>query len=244
MTVCTNNAYDIYDGLTHNFLYNKDVNCIHILLNLYELEENIRNIYPKYISLRYLRNHISRFLKHKNGNQMIAKNLGELIHEDINRLELFLYMEGYKHGYYNKNWVNLLESITIKHYSIEELYTLKYLFQFETINEEVLDFKEKVFLDIDKDESQSNYLYENIKNYCLTVIKTKIFSLNKYLDKQLTLDCSANMINIKEDSTLLTRDDLNVIYSEVFKIVTKNSMKLYKDSYWNGLNDKVLKRYR
>lgn len=244
MTVCTNSVYDIYDGLTHNFLYNKDVDCIHILLNLYELEENIRNIYPKYISLRYLRNHISRFLKHKNGNQMIAKNLGELIHEDINRLELFLYMEGYKHGYYNKNWVNLLESITIKHNTIEELYSLKYLFQFETINEEVLEFKEKVFSEIDKDEPQFNYLYENIKNYCLTVIKTKIFSLNKYLDKQLTLDYSANMVNIKEDSSLLTRDDLNMIYSEVFKIVIKNSMKLYKDSYWNGLNDKVLKRYR
>lgn len=244
MTVCTNSAYDIYDGLTHNFLYNKDVDCIHILLNLYELEENIRNIYPKYISLRYLRNHISRFLKHKNGNQMIAKNLGELIHEDINRLELFLYMEGYKHGYYNKNWVNLLEGITIKHNSIEELYSLKYLFQFETINEEVLEFKEKIFSEIDKDESQFNYLYDNIKNYCLTVIKTKIFSLNKYLDKQLTLDYSSNMVNIKEDSSLLTRDDLNMIYSEVFKIVIKNSMKLYKDSYWNGLNDKVLKRYR
>lgn len=244
MTGCTNSAYDIYDGLTHNFLYNKDINCIHILLNLFELEENIRNIYPKYISLRYLRNHISRILKHKNGNQMIAKNLGELIHEDINRLELFLYMEGYKHGYFNKNWVNLLESITIKYYSIEELYALKYLFQFENSNEEVMDFKEKIFSEIDKDESQFNYLYENIKNYSLTVIKTKVISLNKYLDKQLTLDYSANMVNIKEDSTLLTRDDLNMIYSEVFKIVIKNSMKLYKDSYWNGLNDKVLKRYR
>ncbi len=244
MTVCTNSAYDIYDGLTHNFLYNKDINCIHILLNLYELEDNIRNIYPKYISLIYLRNHISKFLKHKNGNQLIAKNLGELIHEDVNRLELFLYMEGYKQGFYNKRWVNLLESITIKYYSIDELYSLKYLFQFETINDEVVGLKDRIYNELDKDEYQNNYLYENIKNYCLTVIKNKIFSLNKFLDKQLTLDYSLNILNIKEDSTLLTRDDLNNIYGEVFKIVIKNGKNLYKDAYWNGLNDRVLKRYR
>ncbi len=244
MTVCTNSAYDIYDGLTHNFLYNKDVNCIHILLNLYELEDNIRNIYPKYISLRYLRNHISRFLKHKKGNQMIAKNLGELIHEDINRLELFLYMEGYKHGFYNKKWVNILEKITIKYYSIEDLYSLKYLFQFETMNEEILELKERVFLNLDKDECKNNYLNDHIKDYCLSLIKNKIYSLNRHLDKQLTLDYSTHMLNIKEDSTLLTRDDLNNIYNEVYKIVIKNGMKLYKDSYWNGLNDRVLKRYR
>ncbi len=244
MTVCTNSTYDIYDGLKHNFLYNKDINCIHILLNLYELEDNIRNIYPKYISIRYLRNHISRFLKHKKGNQMIAMNLGELIHEDINRLELFLYMEGYKHGFYNNRLVNILEGITIKYYSIDELYSIKYLFQFETINEEVLEFKEKCYSEIDGDKLKNNYIYENINDYCLAVVKNKIFSLNKYLDKQLTMDYSSNILNIKEDSTLLTRDDLNSIYGEVLKIVVKNGLNLYKEAYWNGLNDRVLKRYK
>lgn len=244
MTVCTNEDYDIYDGLKHNFLYNKDANCIHMLLNLYDLEENIRNIYPKYISIKYLRSHIAKFFKDRAGNQMIAKNLGELIHEDINRLELFLYMEGYKYGFYNKPMANSLESLTIKYYSIEELYSLKYLFHFENTNEEILEFKESIYAKLEHDDCQNSYLYDGIKNYISVIIKTKIFSLNKYLDKQLTIDYSSNLGNIKEDSTLLTKEDLNGIYNEVFKIVIKNGMKLYKDACWNGLNDKVLKRYR
>lgn len=244
MAACTNDAYNLYDGLKHNFLYNNDINCIHILLNLYDLEDNIRNIYPKYISIKHLRSRISRCLKDRNGNQLIAKNLGELIHEDINRLELFLYLEGYKQGFYNKKIVNLLESITVKYFSIDDLYSLKYLFHFENNNEEVLELKATIYNDLDLDEFKDHYIYENIKKYTSTIMKTKIFSLNKYLDKQLTIDYSSNMGNIKEDATLLTREDLNSIYSEVLKVIIKNGIMLYKDAFWNGLNDRVLKRYR
>lgn len=244
MTVCRNTNYDLYNGLKHNFLYNNDIDCIHILLNLYDLEDNIRNIFPKYVSIKHLRNHISKCLKDRRGNQLIAMNLGDLIHEDINRLELFLYLEGYKQGFYNNKRVNMLESMTIKFYTIDELYSLKYLFHFETNNKEVLDFKKRIFTELEIDEIHIKFVYENIKKYSLNIIKNKIFSLNKFLDKQLTIDDSSETVNIKEDYTLLTKDDLKSIYSEVLKVIVKNGMKLYKDAYWNGLNDRVLKRYR
>lgn len=244
MTVCKDTDYDLYNGLKHNFLYNNDIDCIHILLNLYDLQDNIRNIFPKYVSIKHLRNHISKCLKDRRGNQLIAMNLGDLIHEDINRLELFLYLEGYKQGFYNNKRVNMLESLTIKFLSIDELYSLKYLFHFETNNNEIEDFKNKVFTELETDEIHIKFLYENIKKYSLNVIKNKIFSLNKFLDKQLTIDDSSEIVNIKEDYTLLTKDDLKSIYSEVLKVIVRNGMKLYKDAYWNGLNDRVLKRYR
>lgn len=243
MTVCTSD-YELYNSLKHNFLYNNDINCIHILLNLYDLEENIRNIFPKYISIRHLRNHISKCLKERSGNELIAKNLGELIHEDINRLELSLYLEGYKQGYYCKKRVNLLESLTIKFFSIDELYSLKYLFHFETKRKEVLDLKERIFSEIDEDEKHTKFLYNNINKYISNIIKTKVHSLNKHLDKQLTIDCCSDAGKIKEESSLLTKEDLHIIYKEVKRIIIKNGFKLYKDAYWNGLNDRVLKRYR
>lgn len=56
-------AYDIYEGLKYEFLFNNDINCIHILLNLYDLEKNINNIFPKYISIKQLRRNIRRILK-------------------------------------------------------------------------------------------------------------------------------------------------------------------------------------
>src|SRR5699024_415590 len=142
-------AYDIYEELKYNFLFNNDINCIHILLNLYDLENNINNIFPKYVSIHYLRKRISRLLQDRPGNHLIAYNLGELIHEDVNRLELFLHLEGYKYGYLNNEEINTLENKTLKYFKVSDLYNMKYLFQFDTKNAEIEEYK--------------NLLYENLQ---------------------------------------------------------------------------------
>lgn len=243
MTVCKSD-YELYNNLRHNFLYNKDINCIHMLLNLYDLEDNIRNIYPKYISIKHLRSRIKRCLRGRRGRDLIAKNLSDLIHEDINRLELTLYLDGYKEGYYDNKKINILENLTLRYYSIDELYNLKYLFHFETSKEDIIGYKHKLFNQIDKDEEFYDYLNDNMDDYISSIIKKKVFSLNKYLDKQLTLDYNSGNVNIREDGTLLTKNDLYGIFTEVKKVIIKNGFKLYKDAYWNGLNDGVLKRYK
>ncbi|MGM0395757.1 MAG: hypothetical protein ACQEP4_01735 [Bacillota bacterium] len=244
MALSNDTFYDLYEGLKHNFLFKNDLNSIHILLNLYDIEDNIRNIFPKYVSIKYLRNHISRILKNRRGNQLIAMNLGELIHEDINRLELLLYLEGYKGGFISIKEANRLEDITVKTCSINELYYQKYLFHFDTFTEDVQDLRDEIFSNLEKDEDSNKHLQNLIGRYCEKVIRNKIFSLNRYLDKQLTIDYKSSSANITEDETLLTMDDLSNVYNEVVKIVSRNGMRLYKDAYWNGLNDRVLKRYR
>lgn len=237
-------AYDIYDRLKYNFLFNNDINCIHILLNLYDLENNINNIVPNYISMSYLRKNISKLLKDRRGNHLIAYNLGEIIHEDINRLELFLYLEGYKYGFLNNKVANQLEDITIKFYSISDLYNMKYLFHFNTKEEKIIEFKNRLFEDIEKDEKKHNRLNNIIIKYVSSIIKPKIYSLNKYLDKQLSIDIGQDGPNIKEDETLLTLDELKTIYEEVVRIILSDGRKTYRNASWNGLNDRVLKRYR
>ena len=244
MALPNKDLYELCAGLKYNFLFKNDINSIHILLNLYDIEDNIKNIFPKYVSMKYLKNSIRRIFRNRKGKQLIAYNLVNLIHEDINRLELLLYIEGYKGGFSNIKYANKLENLTYRYYSLEELYSLKYLFHFETNNEEVLDLKNILSKElVSKDDNNSNYI-EIIKEYCDYVIESKVFSLNKYLDKQLIMDANKNGINIVEDDYLLTKEDLNRIYKEVLKIIIKNGLKLFKDAYWNGLNDRVLLRYR
>ncbi len=55
MVLAKENLGQLYDGLKYNFLYNNDINSIHILLNLYDLEDNMINICPKYITTREIR---------------------------------------------------------------------------------------------------------------------------------------------------------------------------------------------
>ena len=64
------------------------------------------------------------------------------------------------------------------------------------------------------------------------------------MDKQLTIDYNSDKYKIKDDEELLNLDELNNIYKETVKIVLRNCLRLYKEAYWYGLNDRVLKRYR
>lgn len=236
-------ACNMYDYLSNNFLYNNDINSIHILLNLYDLENNISNIYPKYISVKKLRKHIIRLLRSRKGKHLIASNLGFLIHEDINRLELFLYLEGYKSGYSNKNLTNELEDLTIKHLALNDLYNSKYLFHFNLNIPEIKKLKGNIF-NILKDEYKSDSKLNKIMwNYFVKIIKPKILTLNKYLDKQLTIDYNSNHTFIREEETMITWDELNKIYNEVLKVILRNGLTTYCNAFWYGLNDRVLRRY-
>ena len=154
-----------------------------------------------------------------------------------------MYVEGYKYGFLNNKEANRLEDLTIKYYSIAELYNMKYLFHFNTQEEEVREFKDRIFSDIEKDEENSSKLNDLITQYVTHIIQPKVFSLNKHLDKQLSIDMDEEGLNIKEE-TLLTEEELENIYEEVLRVIMKDGQRIYLNACWNGLNDRVLKRYR
>lgn len=244
MALLTNDVYNIYEKLEYNFLYNNDINSIHILLNLYDIEDNIKNIHPKYISLPKLKRHFSRVLKDKVGKDLINLNLGQLIHEDVNRLELYIYIEGYKKGYSRKYWVDKLEKETINSRCINDLCNRKYLYHFDFTEDRIRKTRECIDADIDRSEEEYSTIGNLVRNYCNNLIKPKIRDLNSYLDKQMIINYMDNGYNINEDDSFLNMEDLNYIYDEVEKIIFRECLKLYKESYWYGLNDRVLKRYR
>ncbi|CCQ94020.1 conserved hypothetical protein [[Clostridium] ultunense Esp] len=242
MVLAKADLWQIYNGLRYNFLYNGDINSIHILLNLYDLETKVTNISPKYICTKEIRKRIKRLLFPRKDRQLISNNIAMLIHEDIDRLELTLYLEGYKNGYYSKRWVNILEDNTIKYLPIEELYGKNYLFHYNIPLEEIKKLKVDFWEDIDKRNKETKYLDDFINGYCEKIIKRKIYNLNMYIDKQLKIEYNLNKPNIKEEAFLSTKE-LHNIYKTIVKTIMKNTINTYKESSWFGVNDRVLNRY-
>ena len=187
----------VYDII---FLYNGDINSIHILLNLYDLETKMTNITPRYICTKEIRKRVKRLLFPRKDRQLISNNVAMLVHEDIDRLELTLYLEGYKNGYYSNKWVNILEDKTIKHLPIDKLYGKNHLFHYSISLEEIKEFKIDFWEDIDRRNRETNFLDDFINTYCEKVIKNKMYNLNMFIDKQLKIEYNLNEPNIEEEA--------------------------------------------
>lgn len=223
---------DLYKELEYNFLYKSDINSIHILLNLYDLDKNIRNIYPKYISKKNLKNNLLKIFPDRNDKCNVCTFLSNLLHEDINRLELYICLEGYKNGHFNKLLANRLENVTIKNLGTEELYSREYLYHYkldeDNIGDVIEELKKEVTKKIEEDE-----LGEVVSDFYTRMISPNILGINEKIEiNQLGMENKLSKREIKKLDIFI----LNMLLS--------NMESLYRESYWFGLNDRVLKRYR
>ena len=201
---------DIKNYLVENFLYNNETDCINILLNIYNIEESIENIFPRYVSLENLRLDIIKLYKEKRGIELIARNLSSLIHDDINRLELYLYLEGYRRGFNSSKLINKLEMIALNYLSIEELYSRKKLYNYEFKNKDVVIFKKELFKCLRRDRFTRSYISSIVRGVDKNLLRKKISNLYKKI--------------------------LKFLYVDGYRILT--------NGYWDGINDKVMKRYK
>lgn len=243
MVLAKRELWELYDGLLYNFLYNNDINSIHILLNLYDAETNMTNIYPRYRCTKEIRKQIKRLLFPRKDRQLISSNVAMLVHEDIDRLELTMYLKGYYRGYNDNKWVNILEDETLKLLKEDELYGKSFLFHYDKSRREIQRIVKDLFMYLDFRESQTDNLGGLISTYCNKIIKKKIYNLNSYIDKQLTIDYSRENPDIGEEP-LLSHKQINSIYSFLLKTIYKNMLSTYKEAYWFGVNDRVLNRYQ
>ncbi|HHV27779.1 hypothetical protein FYJ27_10490 [Anaerosalibacter bizertensis] len=242
MATATVNLWQMYKGLKYNFLFNNDINCIHILLNLYDLEEDITNICPKYMCIKNVKKRVKNLLRYREDKELVANKISYLIHEDVDRLELCIYLEGYKYGYYNNKWVNILEEKTLEHYSIDEIFERRLLFHYDFSYDNIDILKKEFELEIEDSERKNRYIENLVISFCDEIIKDKINNLNKYIDRQLKMDFSSNS-TIKEEGIRFSKEDLDKIYGAIVKDLFKSIFKIYKDASWFGVNDKVIKRY-
>lgn len=234
--------WEIYEELKKNFLYENDINSIYILLTLYDLEENISNICPKYMCTKNIKKKIRYILRDRLDRDIVSHNISLLIHEDISRLELCFYLEGYKYGFYNNKWVNILEKKAIEKYGVNKIYSQKYLFHFDN-TDEIRSLKTSIGRSIDNKEKKERYIESLVFTFSNRVIKKKIRNLEKYLDKQLKIDFNPYSYNINDGYTKFEDEELDKIYFTIVNTAIKNIKKIYKDACWFALNDKVIKRY-
>ncbi|NBI06946.1 hypothetical protein D3Z33_08780 [Senegalia massiliensis] len=235
--------WELYEGLKNKFLFNNDINSIHILLSLYDLEKNISNIYPQYICTKNIENKIKKLLRDRDNPRAIARSITNVIREDIDRIELCFYIEGYKYGFYNNKWINVLEELALKYFDLDILYDKRYLFHFNYANNEINKVRNEIKEEIDINESVRNEYKHLIKIFAEKVIHSKLKYIDNYVDKQLKLVFNPDELNIKEESICLTQNELEKIYDVLVRELIKNLMNIFKGSCWYALNDRVLKRY-
>ncbi|MDO5715861.1 MAG: hypothetical protein Q4P25_04720 [Tissierellia bacterium] len=235
---------DIKKFLSEKFLYYNDIDSINILLNIYNIEESIENIFPRYLTLDNLRKDIIKLHRKKDGIELIAKNLSALLHDDINRFELFLYLEGYRLGFRSSKYANQLEIITLRYLTLDELYTRKKLFNYEFKNKEILSFKKHIFSELRKDQNIRYYLKEIIRGMDKNLLRNKINNLNKHLDLQLVFTQEDSDIKFKVMNSYLTKIEIETFNKKIIKFLYADGYRVFRNAFWDGINDKVMMRYK
>lgn len=244
MLVNKKDNVQITKSLKKKFLYENDINSMHLLLNLYEIEDDIGNMYPEYTSLGNLRKYLSRNLRYRKGYELAAKNLAELIHDDLNRFELYIYLESYRAGYKSTKYVNLIEKILLTYVDVNVLYTKRY-FQNYLLNNPELDKYEKEIREAIKTEIEGSDSFRRITNtFTKRIIKGKLLELNRYLDRQLTMVENEKRTVIQYESRPFQRDELISLYRKICKLMRDDALRIFEDAYWRGMIDKVLSRYK
>lgn len=234
---------DMYRGLRDKFLFGNDINSIYILLALYDLEENISSVYPKYMSKKEIRRRIKFVLRDRDDSEIISRSLSDVIHEDINRLELCFYLEGYKHGYNNKKWTNIIENKALELYGLDELYQKKYLFHFNNFNKSVDNLKKRCKREIDNKERIDRSIENLVYTFSNKIIKKKITEIDKYINKQLRIDFDLHDVTIKEDKHYFSDEEIDKVYFSIVNVLIKKMKFIYKEAFWYAVNDRVLGMY-
>ncbi|MBS4871376.1 MAG: hypothetical protein KHZ78_00855 [Peptoniphilus sp. oral taxon 375] len=234
---------DIKTTLLNKFLFEDDSTCLQILLNLYNIEDSIENVLPSYISMKNLKSDIIRYLNPNQGRELVAQNVTNLIHGDITRLELCVYLEGYRMGYKSKKWSNQLEILTFNHVSVEDIYKSAFIPKDLDQCKEIYLFRQKLDNIIEKDDKIQKFLFDLVHIYCKKVLRPKIFHINKYLDRQLMIDYDSDEISFVEAHLPLRFRDISCMYKRLLNFLVRDCMRVYQKAYWDGMNNQVMKRY-
>lgn len=236
---------NLSNSLKKKFLYNNDINSIHLLINLYETEENIGNVFPSYLSMASLRKIVKRFLRGRPGNDLAAKNISSLLHNDINRLELLIYLEAYKGGYRSFKYANKLEKILLDEEDVKTIYSKREIREKIDKNKEISLLKEEILENL-KNEARKSIIFNRlISTYNKRIIKPKLYKINKSLDKQVKMvEDDKGKTVLKYETKPFTRKELSDLYRKLSRIISEDGMRVLADAHWSGLIEKVLRRYK
>lgn len=238
----TMNDVDIKEQLMHRFLYHSDSSAMQILLNLYDLEEKIHNIFPSYVSIKNLKKDIRHFFRRKENSELFANSLSGAVCDDINRFELSMYLAGYRRGYSDSLKANELEIMALEQFEVAHLFDRKLLFHYNYSSEEV-DLFRKCCIVRQINSGADRLVKEQASLFSRFVLKRKIFTLNHYVDRQLQVNFQSSKGLYRETNYMLSHQELLGLNKKLKKFLYRDGLRIYASAYWYGLNDLVLRRY-
>lgn len=229
------------EELKAKFLYQDDVDSLYLLLSIIENDYKCNTLKPKYSCTKKIMRTISRFFKDREDVDEITAASMKILNEDLSRVEFAIYLEAYQMGYDDLRVVNSFENYVLSKTSAESLKNRKKLFH-NYKNKEIKEIKKDIIYSVEKYVDFESYVDELIKKYCDKVIKENVFSLNKYLNKQLLFKFDGINTYIVEER-FLTKKELELLYEKIVKTYLRSIKYICKEAIWYGVNDKVLSRY-
>lgn len=241
MSASDYNEIEIKKELEARFLYHDDVDAMDLLLSIIDNNQSYNKLRPKYICSDRIRTSLRRMLHYRDDKEFIISAVLQGIHNDINRMELSLYLDYYTLGYGYKDGVDLLEREVLKRFTPALLATQRKLYH-ESKDIRIKKLRNQI---IGNYREHNSYLYtiKLINNYCDKTMRPKIMHLNTTMNKQLRFYYDSNNIYI-HDEVFISKKLLNKIYKRVLSTFTTVMLRTATNAVWYGINDRVLDRYK
>lgn len=234
--------HTVKSQLEHRFLFQGDMQSIRLVLNFYELD-NMWRFRPTYLSMNELEKDIRRCLRYRAGSEIIAETLSHQIHEDINRLELYVYLEGYKWGRSNQAAINQLEIYALNRFSPWELSQKEELYHHDLQDGELAKLRQLFLSKNQRAMPRRGALGQTLTKFSQIFCKDKVRRLNDLTSCQMVMDIDSTSCTIKDEYDDLTPAELAGIYRKLNRFIYRNAGKVFEVAAWSAINDGVLERY-
>lgn len=232
---------NIKKELEKQFLYENDLDSVYLLFCMMEMEKSSHFLKPKYKARSSVKRSIKNVLAYRDDNELIASAILQWINDDVNRLELSLYLEAYDIGFNSKKMADKVEEYYLRNSPAEDLYYRRKLYH-DAKDFKIKELKKEIVSQVLEDKE---YLIENKKfilKFADRFFLDEILGINKHLNKQMVLHIRKDTYSISEEY-LLTKDECLRIYKRICKNLVRSLNSSVRDACWNGVNDRVLSRY-
>ncbi|MDO5716737.1 MAG: hypothetical protein Q4Q17_02945 [Tissierellia bacterium] len=234
------NTYKELNEIQRGFLYKRDSNYIEACLDLFNTSYDIRQTSLEYTTRKKFHKDVKRLLTKFGVSEININKLIHLLHEDINRVDLYVNVKGFEKGFYDYTVINALESLALDRMGINELYELKYLYEYETNDEEVMELKGMAYKKIKYSDQITNEHKRLVQVFSKNKIRPMVMGLNDLLDTQLILIDG----EIKDEQCDLNSEQLREIYVNTKILLFKYVERAFFAAYWKSINQRVLSRYK
>ncbi len=232
----------VEEELENRFLYQNDLDSIHILLSMIDHQHKRSNLQPRYQLMKQMTATLKRMLSYRKDKGYIIQELRRRISDDVNRFEFAVVLKGYAAGTQSAYYIDRLERLALDEFTPEQLQDLPELYH-GVKSGRVMGLQSDAFHHLRAQTHGFKEIRRLTNLYSKKVLRRKVLQLNTSLAAQIVVDFN-DPSHLRVEEGDLNLKELNLIYAKMNRSLCNNVAKVYKYAFWNGLNDAVLERYQ